>query len=119
MTYKYNPRTEEPSYTTALKQLRPRLADNNIEYHIDGKGNVLYWEDREKEPPTCEEVNQEYQRQLKEFAEQAFYRMRKQNLPEPYDLLLMLHEDIKNGKVESGSFVSIIDNVLQQFPKLK
>ena len=119
MTYKYNPRTEEPSYMTALKQLRPRSADNNIEYHIDGKGNVIYWEDREKEPPTREEVNQEYQRQLKEFAEQTFYRMRKQNLPEPYDLLLMLHEDIKNGNVESGSFVSIIDNVLQQFPKLK
>ena len=81
MTYKYNPRTEEPSYTTAIKQLRPRLADNNIEYHMDGKGNVVYWEDREKEPPTREEVNQEYQRQLKEFAEQAFYRMRKQSLP--------------------------------------
>ena len=119
MTYKYNPRTEEPSYTTALKQLRPKLANNNIEYHIDAKGNVIYWEDRDEEPPTREEVNQEYQRQLKEFAEQAFYRMRKQSLPDPYDLLLMLHEDIKSGNVESGSFVSIIDDALKQFPKIK
>ena len=64
MTYKYNPRTEEPSYTTALKQLRPRLADNNIEYHIDGKGNVLYWEDREEGPPTCEEVGKQISKKL-------------------------------------------------------
>ena len=119
MTYKYNPKTEEPSYTTAIKQLRPNLQDNNIEFHINGHGKVIYWEDRENEPPTQEEINQEYQKQLKEFAEQAFYRMRKQNLPEPYDLLLMLHEDIKSGNIEGGSFVSVIDNVMKKFPNIK
>ena len=119
MTYTYNPRTEEPSYITALQNLRPNIVENNIEFHLNGNGKVIYWEDRENEPPTQEEVNQEYQKQLKEFAEQAFYRMRKQSLPDPYDLLLMLHEDIKNGNVESGSFVSIIDNALKQFPKIK
>ena len=45
--------------------------------------------------------------------------MRKKSLPDPYDLLLMLHEDIKSGNVEGGSFVSIIDNALKQFPKIK
>ena len=45
--------------------------------------------------------------------------MRKQSLPDPYDLLIMLHEDIKNGNIQSGSFVSIIDSALKQFPKLK
>ena len=45
--------------------------------------------------------------------------MRKETLPEPYDLLMMLHEDIKTGNIQSGSFVSIIDSVMEQFPKLK
>ena len=119
MTYTYNPQTEEPSYITALHNLRPNIVENNIEYHVNGKGKVIYWEDSENEPPTQEEVNQEYQRQLKEFAEQAFYRMRKEILPEPYDLLLMLHEDIKTGNIQNGSFVSIIDSAVEQFPKLK
>ena len=119
MTYTYNPRTEEPSYITALQNLRPNIVENNIEFHINGNGKVIYWEDRENEPPTQEEVNQEYQKQLKEFAEQALYRMRKETLPEPYDLLMMLHEDIKTGNIQSGSFVSIIDSVIEQFPKLK
>ena len=119
ITYTYNPKIEEPSYITALQNLRPNIVENNIEYHINGSGKVIYWEDRENEPPTQEEVNQEYQKQLKEFAEQALYRMRKETLPEPYDLLMMLHEDIKTGNIQSGSFVSIIDSVIEQFPKLK
>ena len=42
MTYTYNPRTEEPSYITALQNLRPNIVENNIEYHINGTGEVIY-----------------------------------------------------------------------------
>ena len=42
MTYTYNPKIEEPSYITALQNLRPNIVENNIEYHINGSGKVFY-----------------------------------------------------------------------------
>ena len=34
----------------------------------------------------------------------------KNNLPDPYDLLWILYQDIKNDNVKNGAFVSLLDS---------
>ena len=118
MTYTYNPKKEDPSYITAIQALRPNLVEKDIQFHINGQGDIIFWEDYYNEPPKREEVLEELAKQAKEYAEYSFYRLRKQDLPEPYDLIWKLYDDIKCGNIENGSFVSLLDSVVKKYPNI-
>ena len=107
----------EPSFTTALHVLVPEVKEKSIPVIFDGFGNITFWEIYDKEPPSSQEILEELRKQVIEWERLKYYRDRRESLPDAYDLLWMLYDDIKCGNIEKGSFVSIIDEVVERFPK--
>jgi len=106
---------QEPGLLEAVYALRPELKDKSS-FVMDAQGNITYWGDHDSDPPTNQEILQELQRQVDLWNKFKYYRDRKESLPNPYDLLWILYEDIKSGNVENGSFVSLLDEVLEKYP---
>ena len=107
----------EPSFITALHALVPEVKEKSIPVIFDGFGNVTFWELHDREPPSSQEILEELRKQVIEWDKQKYYRDRQENLPDAYDLLWMLYDDIKCGNIEEGSFVSIIDEIIKKFPE--
>ena len=108
---------EEPSYMTALHALVPEVKEKNICVVFDGRANVTYWEKYDAEPPAAEEILAELKKQVIEWDRVKYYRDRKEYLPDPYDLIWMLYNDIKCGNIESGSFMSSLNESVEKFPE--
>ena len=108
---------EEPSYVTALHALVPEVKEKNISVVFDGFANVTYWEKYDADPPSNEEILAEYKKEVIEWDKFKYHRDRKEYLPDPYDLIWMLYDDIKCGNIKSGSFVSSLDEAVEKFPE--
>tara|TARA_A100001201_G_scaffold112837_1_gene96669 strand:- start:272 stop:610 length:339 start_codon:yes stop_codon:yes gene_type:complete len=107
----------EPSFITALHALVPEVKEKNIPVVFDAMGTVTYWENYDHEPPSQKEILAELKRQVVEYDYFKYYRDRKNNLPDPYDLLWILYQDIKNDDVKNGAFVSLLDKVVEKYPE--
>ena len=59
----------------------------------------------------------ELKKQVIEWDRVKYYRDRKEYLPDPYDLIWMLYNDIKCGNIESGSFMSSLNEAVEKFPE--
>lgn len=116
MTWKYNYKRDTPSYISAIKSLRPNIVKNNTQFHVNGKGEILFWEDWDNPPPTPQEVNEELDKQIELYEKYEYYRQRKENLPDPYELIWILYNDIKCGNIDKGSFISLLDEMVDRFP---
>lgn len=112
-------RIDSPDLISAVHALRPNVEKNRICFAINGDATISHWEDSETDPPTKEEILNELQKQIDLHIKFKHYRQRKENLPNTYDLLWILYQDIKNGNLEHGSFVSLLDDIVEKYPEVE
>ena len=101
-----------PGMDTAMEVLRPgaRYSSENLE--------LLEWEDDEgREPPTKEELNAEFQREVEIYNYYLYERNREEQYPELTSQLDMLYHDIKDGNLTNGRWISAIEEVKNNNPK--
>ena len=102
-----------PSFETAIKTLRPTV----VHWEID-QNSFLIWEDSEgNDPPTWEEIHQEIKREVEIFNNYWYHRCRIEKYPPVEVQLDMLYHDIKNGNIENGKWIRLIDSIKNTHPK--
>ena len=80
--------------------------------------SIVAWEhDDGLEPPTSEEIQEELKREVELYNYYLYERNREKEFPALKDQLDMLYHDIKNGNVETGSWIQAIDSVKEKYPK--
>ena len=101
-----------PGFDTAIQILRPG-ACWDIENDV-----FLAWEDPEgREPPTLDEIKEEIKREVDIYNYYLYERNREEQYPEIKQQLDMLYHDIKNGNLNNGTWINVIDNIKSNNPK--
>ena len=78
----------------------------------------LAWEDPEgREPPTWDEIKEEIKREVDIYNYYLYERNREEQYPEIKQQLDMLYHDIKNGNLNNGTWINVIDNIKSNNPK--
>jgi hypothetical protein len=101
-----------PGVDTAINILRP-----GARWDLENT-TFLAWEDDEgREPPTWEEIGQEVLREWKIYEYYEYERKREQAYPSITEQLDMIYHDLKEGRLNNGTWVTAIEAVKTNYPK--
>lgn len=98
----------------ALVALRP---DAQWSINDDHQYEDIEWLDTEQTKPTKVQIEAKIQEIQAAWEALEYQRQRAVTYPKFDTQLDMLYHDIKNGTLDSGSWVTAIEAVKQQFPK--
>ena len=101
-----------PGIDTAIKILRP-----NARWELQNR-NFAIWEcDDGTEPPSWDEIIVEVQREVEIYNYYLYEREREKLYPNIKSQLDMLYHDVKNNKLENGTWIKTIDDIKSKHPK--
>ena len=101
-----------PGIDTAIKILRP-----NARWELQNRNFVIWECDDGTEPPSWDEIVVEVQREVEIYNYYLYEREREKLYPNIKSQLDMLYHDIKNNKLENGTWIKTIDDIKSKHPK--
>ena len=101
-----------PGIDTAIKILRP-----NARWELQNRNFVIWECDDGTEPPSWGEIVVEVQREVEIYNYYLYEREREKLYPDIKSQLDMLYHDIKNNKLENGTWIKTIDDIKSKHPK--
>ena len=103
-----------PSYGTAISKLRPDCVWIIYENDL----STLEWSSENTLPrPTDAEITAELDSQMTAFNAKQYQRDRQPEYPDLKSQLDMLYHDIKDGKLDSGTWIAAVEAVKAKHPK--
>ena len=103
-----------PSYGSALKKLRADCVWIIYENDL----STLEWSSENSLPrPTDAEITAELDIQMAAFNAKQYQRDRQPEYPDVKSQLDMLYHDIKDGKLDSGTWIAAVEAVKTKHPK--
>jgi len=101
-----------PGVETAIRHLRPGAT-----WMLSGT-EFKRWEcPNESEPPSWQEIEEVILSDVENYNQHLYLMKREEAYGDWKDQLEMLYKDIKNGNLENGSWVQMIDKVKEENPK--
>jgi len=98
----------------ALESLQPE-AQWKMEGNLDYES--IQWLSPDIQKPTRQEVLNECSRLKTLYENTEYQRLRVMVYPSIQDQLDMIYHDIKEGTLDSGSWISTIQSIKEEFPK--
>jgi hypothetical protein len=108
---------KEPSLENAIRKLRPNVVYWNVLIDSESKKFTDWCDPTESEPPTWEELSFEIHKLNCAWQYYEYARKREELYGDIKEQLDMLYHDIKDGNLNSGKWVSHIENVKNQIKK--
>ena len=103
-----------PSYGSAIRSLRPDCVWIIYENDL----STLEWSSENSLPrPTDAEITAERDRQMTAFNAKQYQRDRQPEYPNLESQLDMLYHDIKDNKLDSGTWIAAVEAVKARHPK--
>lgn len=103
-----------PSYGSAIRKLRP----DSVWIIYENDLSTLEWSSENKTPkPTDAEITAELDSQMAAFNARQYQRDRQPEYPDLKSQLDMLYHDIKDGKLDNGTWIAAVEAVKAKHPK--
>ena len=103
-----------PSYGSAISKKRPDCVWNIYENNL----STLEWSSENSLPrPSDDDILAEYNTQMADFNAKQYQRDRQPEYPDLKSQLDMLYHDIKDNKLDSGTWIAAVEAVKTKHPK--
>jgi len=104
-----------PGVYSAVKTLRPTA---EFEFDPEDHTKFISWDCEENPiPPTWEEIEQQMMYDVHVWHYYKYERNRKAGYGHWTDQLEMIYNDLKDGNLENGTWIKMIDEVKSKYPK--
>lgn len=103
-----------PGFDTAIQMLRPGC---DYDFNHNQRKFEFYKDPEGRPEPTWEELEEEVIREVKVYNYYLYERTREEQYPTIKEQLDMLYHDIKDGKLNNGTWIKRIETVKENNPK--
>ena len=103
-----------PSYGSAIRKIRP----DSVWIIYENDLSTLEWSSENSLPrPSDDDILAEYNTQMADFNAKQYQRDRQPEYPDLKSQLDMLYHDIKDNKLDSGTWIAAVEAVKTKHPK--